>query len=213
MALYKGNLYAENLIASQTPKSDNCAVSIRNLPADCTLRDLLGKISGVGKIYASNIMAPTEAHQNAAAKIAFWDRDTLHKFFTFVAQGRFVFGDHVPLVVMNLHPSPSQPASWYSRVLEIGGPADLISVELMQEFFKKCGFKFETEKITEVWRNRFTAHVQFHFAAYRYQASNAVIFLDRAINGKLDDTFNLCPKQREKFQQIFWYFMPDPCDR
>ncbi|KAI0595147.1 hypothetical protein F4775DRAFT_570916 [Biscogniauxia sp. FL1348] len=126
---------------------ENCSVYITNLPPECTVNMLLSNIRGIGKIYASHVSPPTLTHSTAAAKIIFWDRASTLRFIQLSRRGRWTVEGYTPFVRYNRVSAPEQPESQRSRVIQVRGPADLLSEEYLKRVFNVyCTFEMDSGK-------------------------------------------------------------------
>jgi hypothetical protein len=75
------------------PDELNCAFWITNLPADVTVKQVLGAIRAIGRVFAFNISTPMQPGGTAAAKLT---------FFTVKAAQKFVSICYTP-ILQNFH--------------------------------------------------------------------------------------------------------------
>ncbi|KAI1493809.1 hypothetical protein F5X96DRAFT_676824 [Biscogniauxia mediterranea] len=163
---------SETKTPDEKDNEGNCSVYITNLPPDCTVNMLLSNIRNIGKIYASHVNPPTLTHSTAAAKIIFWDRASTLRFMHLSRRGRWTVGGYTPFVRYNRVSAPAQPESQRSRVIQIRGPADLLSEEYLKRVFNVyCTFEMDSVSRTALTTG--DVQFEFRFSSYRAQAATA----------------------------------------
>ncbi|KAI1337710.1 hypothetical protein F5Y15DRAFT_425707 [Xylariaceae sp. FL0016] len=177
---YRGLTTSPNNFAVGVAPLENTSVFISDLPPTATIKDLLGAVRGIGKIWASNMIPPQGTHVWAAAKVVFWNRAGLEAFWEFQTAGKFLVNGTQPKVVMNRHRSGSFNESSASRVLIITGPTDLIDQRYLSSIFGTC-FTFDIDEIIDhgvTWSHQdgemnlvAVRTLEFRFASYRAQAA------------------------------------------
>ncbi|OTB09440.1 hypothetical protein M426DRAFT_256594 [Hypoxylon sp. CI-4A] len=190
--------------------SQNCALHIENLPPDCTIADLLGSIKGVGKVFASNVRPPAGKYLSSAAKIVFWDRAAVDRLLALVEQGTFIVGNYAPRVKPNAHKSLPQGPSDASRVIIIYGPAAIIYKKYLAYFFGSL-FQFDLESVRTLYESGLHTALEFRFASYRLQASNAAKFIDMAVRGQHIKGVNLTMGEMDLWREVQYTWGVDPC--
>ncbi|KAI1079750.1 hypothetical protein F5B20DRAFT_580905 [Whalleya microplaca] len=187
-------------------QTENCAVFLRNLPFNCDIPLLLGSLRNIGKIYASNIVPPSDRFDTAGAKIVFFDRSAVDNLFEQIKSKRLTVGERFPEVVHNRHRAAAQPVSNKSRVVIIMGPPEIVNPAHLRHFFAGANFWYDIDQITTCWEEPGQRVMEWHFSSFRCQASNAM----RAIYEKKGSSF------RNKQEQELWAKVTatwgiDPC--
>lgn len=108
-ANYRGDLSNPNNQSADIPVDQNTSVFIEGLPADCTVRELVGGsrcgsntsqqhttpaapaqlLRATGKIYALSVAGPKPQAgiRTSCAKLVYWDRSGVDRLFEMVARG------------------------------------------------------------------------------------------------------------------------------
>ncbi|KAI4870345.1 hypothetical protein F4820DRAFT_443064 [Hypoxylon rubiginosum] len=154
------------------PNHENTCLWITRLPPDCTHHDILSRLRGVGKVFSLYINPPSGDIPTSAAKLNFWDQYDVDRFLTLVGVGGFRFNQVPPTVTMNRNLSAPRPASGYSRVLHIRGPRAIVNEQTLNRIFRAKFFFFIDEVISH-FDDGSTAWIEYRFASYYGQASNA----------------------------------------
>lgn len=143
-ANYKGDITEDLITNSLAAKDDNCALHIINIPAGATLSELLSVISE-GKIFSSSMIAPIPGQwKGCAAKVVFTTRAAAQEFKDRGKKvGIWIRGERVN-VFWNRNITRPQLYSdkHQSRVIQIRGPQDQLSVAQIHAFFAEK-IKFE----------------------------------------------------------------------
>ncbi|CAJ2507566.1 Uu.00g087520.m01.CDS01 [Anthostomella pinea] len=170
-ATYRGDLNNPLNHSQDIPVEQSTSVFVSGLPGNCRPTDLLAQIRGMGKLYASNMIAPADGYATAAAKLVFWDRAGLDNFWRKWEQDQFTVLGVKPRVVMNRFYTTSKPYSIASRALTITGPSEVVNIFDLCFLFRG-NFDFKLEDMVESQHGH-QSTVLVLFASYRSQASAA----------------------------------------
>ncbi|KAH9895419.1 hypothetical protein F4778DRAFT_783775 [Xylariomycetidae sp. FL2044] len=209
---YQGNQCHAAQSTRGVPPQGNCALTIRGLPASCTIGELLVGISGVGKVFASYILPPNKVHPTPAAQIIMWDSEGAKRLFDYVEQRLLWVCGHCPYIMTNRRFHPSQPKSHHTRVIEIGAPHGIMREAYLRTFFNACGFAYELTAAVTVFQNTWQTHIILYFASYWGQAERAYAFINMARKGGDIPGVNLSASERDQWEKSMIFFQRDPCD-
>ncbi|KAH9905919.1 hypothetical protein F4778DRAFT_779310 [Xylariomycetidae sp. FL2044] len=206
---YRGNARATVNSGEGISEDDNCCLHVWNLPPCCGISDLLGAIRGVGRVNACNIRAPEGRHTTSAAKISFLTRAEAESLLTYNRLGRFIVKGYLPRVKWNAHRMGPEHQD-VSRVLVITGPGKVVNERYIVSFFTGL-FQWTAEAIRVVAIGSGWNQIEVSFSSYRFQARNAVRFLDMAIGGTDIDGKDVHQELKVSWPFVRWTFAKDPC--
>ncbi|KAF3061367.1 hypothetical protein GL218_04245 [Daldinia childiae] len=193
-------------------ESQSTSVWVSNLPADCTIQQLLAPIRRVGKIFFAHISPPNKDFTTSAAKITFWDRRATDNFLELIEDGKITIGGLQPEVRMNRIRTAPRPPSARSRVLVVWGSPHVVSMEVLEPLFRS-EIDFEIDGVEEMmWRGQ--RRLEIRFGSHRAQASRAEQMLQELKAGKETEYIveNLSPEQRIFIRLIEILWGGDPCE-
>ncbi|KAI1776580.1 hypothetical protein F4818DRAFT_457384 [Hypoxylon cercidicola] len=151
---------------------ENTCLWITNLPPNCSAHDILSKIRNVGKVYHLSINPPTGRMNTSAAKLDFWNQYDTDRMLGLVSRGGFRFNGVTPTVRMNRHMEPPGPATDESRVVHISGPSAIVNQQTLDRIFYH-NFFWTIDEVIPHFNDGHTAWIEYRFASYHNQASNA----------------------------------------
>ncbi|KAI1357704.1 hypothetical protein F5Y08DRAFT_143209 [Xylaria arbuscula] len=199
------------------PLEQSTSVWITNLPPTCSYTELLSSVRSAGhtgKIYATVINPPQDAHTTSAAKIVFFDVAAKTRLLAYASTGQFTVGSFQPHVVANRIRTAQRVPGPESRVLIISGPVEVVNVRSMLGFFQSyCAFDLEYARPwTAACPGRAT--IEWAFGSYRCQAERvykAIIENARAayVGGGGDDDETMT----NDFADVEVRWGSDPCDQ
>ncbi|KAG9245140.1 hypothetical protein BJ878DRAFT_419836 [Calycina marina] len=193
---YLGDARLKSNRSANIADDRNCSFWLMGLPANTSYSALLGAIRNAGKIYATNINAPTGEIATCAAKIVFFQRTAAETLMRQIKNGKlYVVGKRITSVRWNKVKSGEHPYREQSRAIRITGPADLMNFEYFEIFFS-CRFVYVlTWKGQSYCEDPGMVSHEWHFASLRAQAKAANAAIEREFVGRF---------------KVHW--APDPCD-
>lgn len=201
---YMGDISLRSNRPANIPDEQNCSLWITGLPPNVTVRELLGAIHNVGKIYATVVNPPHDHHLLSAAKVTFFTpagaRALLSQCNGPDNRG-LVVGDYRARVRYNRN-AVEQPG-WvpedHTRAMIISGPRDIINIEFLMDYFRRR-FDFQVEDIDVLVAGHSINVFEWRFGSYRAQANSAW----KALRGD--------PVFRRDYPKVDVRFVRDPCD-
>lgn len=179
---YRGNHENPRNVSARIPDSENCAVWITSLPANCTVKDLLRALMQhrPGRVWATHISrADPPRHPHAAAKIVFYHPSEAKRFLQLCRYPGIWIQGHQMVATHNKQRVPAQEYTHpTSRALEIRGDKKTVSEHFLRSLFKRH-FKFEDEAIEILAEFRDVRVIEWRFGSMRAQASSAYQLLER----------------------------------
>ncbi|TGJ84198.1 hypothetical protein E0Z10_g4551 [Xylaria hypoxylon] len=163
----------------------NASVYIMGLPREIKYPALLESLTGLGKIYQTQIIPPKPPNVFAAAKVTFWYRDGVDRLHSKNGEGRFNFGgNYNPTIMPSRYWNPSQDPSVKSRVVIITGPPVVVNYPNLSTYFQYRGIHFRIEKVEtrQDW-NTGLPTMRWCFVSFRYQADMVYETLCEAVRG------------------------------
>ncbi|KAI0111317.1 hypothetical protein F4814DRAFT_460594 [Daldinia grandis] len=209
---HKGNPGNPLNRSANIDESQNTSVWVSNLPADCTIQQLLAPIRQVGKVFFVHINPPNEEFTTSAAKIIFWDRRATDNFLQLIKDGKMAIGGLTPQVRMHRIRVAPQPASDRSRVLVVWGPAQVANMELLEPLFRS-EMEFQIDEVAEMmWRGE--KRLEIRFGSHRAQACHAEKMLRVLQTGEATEyaVANLTMEQRVFLRLTRMLWGSDPCE-
>jgi hypothetical protein len=124
--------------------NDNCALFLTKIPAEVTLYEMFAVIK-TGAVFCLHINPPNGAHTTKAAKLAFMNPEAAKAFLAKIQspQGVFLGGKRIQ-GCYNRNRYARNEKFWQSRVLELIGPNQLMTLEYWTSHFSKFSV-FELE--------------------------------------------------------------------
>lgn len=179
---YHGNHVNPRNISANIPDHENCAVWITNLPATCTVRDLLQALMHhrPGRVWASHINPPEEGrHRHAAAKIVFYHPSEAKRFLDLTIQPGIVIQGRRMCAIYNKQRVPAQRYTYpTSRALEIRGEKTIVDETFLRSLFEQH-FRFEDEAVEVLAELKDVRVIEWRFGSMRAQAGAAYKLLQR----------------------------------
>lgn len=170
-----GNIWSHSV--SELPDHLNTAFWICHLPPDVTHHELLGAITGCGRIFCVHINNEEVGikYDHAGAKLLFFDVVGATNFANHYMENQtlYVRGQRAK-VRRNRNKIPQRPGlpPWLSRCLRIKGPKSIVNIECLFGYFDPL-FEWETDDFITLYEDTRTAVVEFRFGSYQSQASMA----------------------------------------
>lgn len=178
---YHGNQVNPRNISANIPDKENCAVWITNLPATCTIRDLLRALMHLrpGRVWASHINPPEEGrHRHAAAKIIFYHPSEAKRFLDLSLQPGIVIENRRMCAIYNKQRVAAQEySSPTSRALEIKGEKKIVNETFLRSLFERH-FRFEDEAVEVLAEFDDVRVIEWRFGSMRAQAGAAYKLLE-----------------------------------
>lgn len=179
---YHGNHVNPRNISANIPDHENCAVWITNLPATCTVRDLLQALMHhrPGRVWASHINPPEEGrHRHAAAKIVFYHPSEARHFLDLTMQPGIVIQGRRMCAIYNKQRVAAQRYTYpTSRALEIRGDKTIVDETFLRSLFEQH-FRFDEEAVEVLADLPDVRVMEWRFGSMRAQAGAAYKLLER----------------------------------
>lgn len=179
---YHGNQVNPRNISANIPDKENCAVWITNLPATCTIRDLLQALMQIrpGRVWASHINPPEEGrHRHAAAKIIFYHPSEAKRFLDLSISPGIVIEGRRLCVIYNKQRVAAQEYTFpTSRALEIKGEKKIVNETFLRSLFEQH-FRFQDEAVEVLAEFDDVRVIEWRFGSMRAQAGAAYKLLER----------------------------------
>ncbi|KAK8055541.1 hypothetical protein PG993_000768 [Apiospora rasikravindrae] len=185
-ANYRGSRQSRLNFSANVDDGANCSLFVRGLPPTCTPNMLLRQIRGCGtKVWALHINAPDARNpRHCAAKLVFFQRCGVDWVYDQIEAGTFCIADargreYFPNAVYNnIKSAPMDPTIPSSRVVVVVGPASIVIVDALNQFFR-ANFRFEVDDVFVTHDQDGWRALEFHFSSTRCQAENAMQELER----------------------------------
>ncbi|KAJ8064199.1 hypothetical protein OCU04_006548 [Sclerotinia nivalis] len=200
---YKGELTNFNLRNAMCLDHENCSVRIHKIPPEASHCEIFALITH-GKVFSFNYIRPVEnLFTHAAADLVFLTREAAEKFLhdAKFGHGLYIRGQRIMVMWNRIKVLPAEGRyEKMSRVVRIKGPADNISVKILEEFFRS---KFEFDLITgkEWYQWDGSKIVELAFSSIRSQSESAV------------KSFNLYINQNMPTAGYRIWYALDPCSK
>jgi hypothetical protein len=188
---YQGDPNLPGNRCAPIPDEQNCRLWITGLPAECTVHQLLGKIEGVGPVYACHVNAPIlsgpKRCSTAAASLTFFTADAATRFLNESKKKPFAVDGCETSIMRHRIKTESVPVSGRSRVLLIVGDPDIVRIETLAFLFSEIWhIRFDTDHVLfmpseqEGGRNK----VVWAFGSFRAQAQVIFTNVNRYFEGR-----------------------------
>ncbi|CAD6439155.1 30be0fe3-e1c3-4c91-9e62-8ff8e81ba769 [Sclerotinia trifoliorum] len=200
---YKGELTNFNLRNAMCLDHENCSVRIHKIPPEASHCEIFALITH-GKVFSFNYIRPVEnLFTHAAADLVFLTREAAEKFLhdAKFGHGLYIRGQRITVMWNKIKVLPAEGRyGKMSRVVRIKGPAENISVKILEEFFRS---KFEFDLITgkEWFQWDGSKIVELAFSSIRSQSESAVKSFNIYISQNMPDA-----------GYRIWYAL-DPCSK
>lgn len=179
---YHGNQVNPRNISANIPDRENCAVWITNLPATCTIRDLLQALMHCrpGRVWASHINPPEEGrHPHAAAKIIFYHPSEARRFLDLCFHPGIMIENRRMCAIYNKQRVAAQDYTFpTSRALEIKGEKSIVNETFLRSLFERH-FRFDDEAVVVLAEFEDVRVIEWRFGSMRAQAGAAYKLLER----------------------------------
>ncbi|KAI0419007.1 hypothetical protein F5X98DRAFT_335837 [Xylaria grammica] len=172
----------ELLSETEEDNGENVNVWIGKLPFDCTYSDLLTKLEGTGKIFASSIKSRGAPHWYSSAQVTFWDRGGVAALYAKARAGGLQFGElYQPMLAPSRYRFKAPIPTRKSRVIIITGPKLVVNFETITAYLgarinfyhlEKCDSRIDWDTGLESMR--------WCFASFAHQADYAHEHLSQA---------------------------------
>ena len=235
---YRGDPTNPNNMSDDIPDCLNTSVFMEKLPGDLDYPGLLYSLRGTGRIFSVKIMAPVVARpgstaaganniNTSAAKVHFWDRAGVNRFFSLCRAGLLLVGGRTPLARPNHYRTRPRPQHEHnrSRVVIIQGPHEIVNRRYLEWFFDLAfdwdveavfDLKPKTEAIPSGVESGDLRRLEYRFASYRAQAVTAARRMEHAAAGwpMLPNRrgVELNEAERALWQHVKVEFGVDPCE-
>ncbi|KAK0643681.1 hypothetical protein B0T16DRAFT_459795 [Cercophora newfieldiana] len=178
-ANYEGDTNLRRNASADIPESDSCSFHIINLPADCTIKTLLGAIRNTGRVYASRIYKPNKDHPfTAAAKLVFFEKSAAQRFFAAALRhgpGFYVGTRRAYVVYHRILSAETRDRPNRSRVLVITGPTAKVNEQYLNKHLSPL-FSWQTDEVVTIWEMQKNRCLEYRFGSYRAQAESAMLY-------------------------------------
>lgn len=179
---YHGDQVNPRNMSANIPDKENCAVWITNLPATCTIRDLLRALMHYrpGRVWASHINPPEEGrHRHAAAKIIFYHPNEARRLLDLCISPGIVIENRRMCAIYNKQRVAAQEYAFpTSRALEIKGAKKIVNETFLRSLFEQH-FRFEDEAVEVLAEFDDVRVIEWRFGSMRAQAGAAYKLLER----------------------------------
>jgi hypothetical protein len=133
-----GNLTSSRTGKAGVPDEENCALWLTNIQPSATIADILSVVR-TGAVYALHINPAFGTHTTAAAKLVFMKPSAAARFYQQVnsREGVAIHGGRIR-AVYNKFGFREYTHQERSRVIWVQGPAQFMTFEFWDKYFKTC---------------------------------------------------------------------------
>ncbi|KAI8627188.1 hypothetical protein F5Y19DRAFT_487136 [Xylariaceae sp. FL1651] len=213
---YRGDLSNPRNLSDDIPDEANCSTFWTGLPGDCSFKNLFDSMRNIGRISHAHISKPAGQYKTAAAKVEFFERESVDKLMAEARAGNVRVAGVIPTITLNRvriaalgdHTDDHRVAQHGipSRVLQVIGPRQVVVRETLEAILAAQNLEYGLEEVVHVLSAEGNRCLEFRFASYRAQAARArFLIIDQRRNQALT------PEERALWRKVAILWGPDPC--
>lgn len=219
---YRGDLRNPRNQCANIPDSENCATWWTNLPENCTYQMLFDSLRNIGYVSHAVINPPVGTHGTSAAKVEFFDRDSIDRLLMQTGnghiRGHMRVGGRIPHILLNrirvaassnVVPVEMGNGGRGTRVLQVIGDPRIVRRDRLEAILASPPNRvvYGLERVRSFPRPGGLQCVEFRFASYLVQAVRARdAFMSQATSSRVPE------EERALWKNVVCLYAPDPCE-